>query len=108
MENKKNNTIGARIKECRKAKHLTQEQLAEILLTSKMTISNYENDKYDLSSSNLKLVADALDTTVSYLADGFIAPSDKAQEFLDLIRSIESEKLKDIAFAQLKALVELQ
>ena len=108
MENKNNNTIGSRIKECRKAKHLTQEQLAEILLTSKMTISHYENDKYDLSSSTLQLVAEALDTSVSYLVDGIVPPNEREQEFLKLLRSLKTEQMMNIAFSQLQVMVDMQ
>ncbi len=108
MAKNNNNTIGARIKECRKAKHLTQEQLAEILLTSKMTISHYENDKYELSSSMLQSVAEALDTSVSYLIDGIVPPNAKEQEFLKLLRSLESEQMMNIAFSQLQVLVDMQ
>ncbi len=35
MENTKNNTVGARIREMRKAAGLSQEQLAEIICTKK-------------------------------------------------------------------------
>lgn len=41
-------TIGQRIKECRKNKGMTQEALAEKMLTDKSTISLYENDKSTL------------------------------------------------------------
>ena len=44
-------TIGQRIKECRKNKGMTQEALAEKMLTDKSTISLYENDKIIIMDS---------------------------------------------------------
>ena len=37
-------TLGMRIKECRMKMGMTQDELAEALLTKKSTISAYEND----------------------------------------------------------------
>ena len=61
-------TIGQRIRECRKNKGMTQDELAERLLTKKSTVSAYENDKIDIKISILKQIAKELDTTVFYLA----------------------------------------
>lgn len=63
-------TIGMRIRECRVKMGMTQDELAEALLTKKSTISAYENDKIDIKVSILKEIARLLGTTVAYLADG--------------------------------------
>ena len=47
-------TLGMRIKECRMKMGMTQEELAEALLTKKSTVSAYENDKIDIKISILK------------------------------------------------------
>ena len=60
-------TIGMRIKECRVKIGMTQEELAEELLTKKSTISAYENDKIDIKISILKQIAKVLNTSVFYL-----------------------------------------
>lgn len=60
-------TLGQRIKECRLRKGMTQENMAEALLTKKSTISAYENDKIDIKISVLKEIATVLDTSVFYL-----------------------------------------
>lgn len=49
-------TIGMRIKECRMKMEMTQDELAEALLTKKSTISAYENDKIDIKVSVLKVM----------------------------------------------------
>lgn len=56
-----------RIKELRKQKKLTQNELAEKINASRMAIANYETDRNNPSYAMLSLIADALDTTVEYL-----------------------------------------
>ena len=57
-------TIGKRIRECRVKVGMTQEELAEALITKKSTVSAYENDKIDIKISILKQIAKVLDITV--------------------------------------------
>ena len=47
-----------RLKELRKQKGLTQEELANKIGTTKLTISNWENEKHAISSEKAKLLAD--------------------------------------------------
>ncbi|MDM7540165.1 helix-turn-helix domain-containing protein [Leuconostoc mesenteroides] len=56
-----------RIKELRTQKKLTQSELAELVNTSRVTISRIESDIRNPSFAMLSLIADALDTTVDYL-----------------------------------------
>ncbi|WP_180676506.1 helix-turn-helix domain-containing protein, partial [Leuconostoc citreum] len=56
-----------RIKELRTQKKLTQSELAEIINTSRVTISRIESEARQPSFAMLSLIADALDTTVDYL-----------------------------------------
>lgn len=56
-----------RLKIARKAKKLTQEQLAIQVQTTKGTISNYENGYSTPSNEMLVLLAKALNTTTDYL-----------------------------------------
>ena len=70
MERKMEKTIRMRIKECRVKMGMTQEELAETLLTKKSTISAYENDKIDIKVSVLKDLVKVLCTNVSYLLMG--------------------------------------
>ncbi len=65
--NKNENTIGSRIRECRKAMGLSQEALAELLYVKKNTICRYEKDEHDIPSSSIVALAKALHTTPNYL-----------------------------------------
>ncbi|UVW16789.1 helix-turn-helix domain-containing protein [Leuconostoc citreum] len=56
-----------RIKELRTQKKLTQSELAEIINTSRVTISRIESEARQPSFAMLSLIADALDTTMDYL-----------------------------------------
>lgn len=51
------NTIGKRIKACRKEIGYSQEKLAEILYMKKSTISAYENGVHDISCLVLQIVS---------------------------------------------------
>ncbi|WP_042472884.1 helix-turn-helix domain-containing protein [Bacillus ndiopicus] len=56
-----------RLKIARKAKKMTQEQLANKVQTTKGTISNYENGYSTPSNEMLVLLANTLNTTTDYL-----------------------------------------
>ena len=64
MEKRMEKTIGMRIRECRMKMGMTQEELAEALLTKKSTVSAYENDKIDIKISILKQIAALLGTNL--------------------------------------------
>ena len=100
-------TIGKRIRECRVKVGMTQEELAEKILTDKSTISLYENDKIDIKSSIIAELAKALGCTGGYLLEGS-RMADANEELLMLFSKIKSEKVKAIAIKQLEALISLE
>jgi transcriptional regulator with XRE-family HTH domain len=59
--------IGARIKSFRKKCHLTQNQLAEKIGVSEITLRRWENTETNPDGEALLKLAQALDTSVSYL-----------------------------------------
>ena len=63
-------TIGMRIKECRLALGMTQEELAEISYIPKSTLSAYERDLVDIKMGTIKELARIFHTTAGYLIDG--------------------------------------
>ncbi len=63
----KNNELGMRIKEARKAKGLKQSDLSKMLGLSKITISNYETGTISPPLSRIQSIADALKCTPGYL-----------------------------------------
>lgn len=102
----KTNTIGERIADCRRNKGLTQFDLAELLCTKKSTISAYENDKIDIKISILKDIAQLLDTSVSYLADGE-SDTYSCEEAMLLFNNIMDEKLRRVAIEQMRVLANM-
>lgn len=101
-------TIGQRIRECRKNKGMTQDELAERLLTKKSTVSAYENDKIDIKISILKQIAKELDTTVFYLTgeqDEDI--SNEVMQMAMVLQQIQSKELRKVAIEQAKVLASL-
>lgn len=61
-------TLGQRIKRRREELGLTQTQLAERLgYKSKVSVSNAENDRDDMTTTRISKYADALETTEAYL-----------------------------------------
>lgn len=63
-----------RIQELRKREGLTQEQLAEKVLSSKTSISGYEGDDRDPGSDMLKTLADFFGVSIDYLLGVTDAP----------------------------------
>lgn len=95
--------IGKFIAQQRKAKNLTQAQLAEKLGVSNKTISKWENGKCMPDYSIIQFLCKELDVTISELIDGKISnndsPSFKEEQLLDLMRRMqELENQKKIQY----------
>ena len=56
-----------RLKDLRTYKNLSQEQMGKMLNVSKVTICNYENEKYEMSTDILCKVAKFFNTSVDYI-----------------------------------------
>lgn len=105
MERKMEKTVGMRIRECRVKMGMTQDELAEVLMTKKSTISAYENDKIDIKISILKQIAKVLDTTVFFLVGE--QDEDISVEVIQMamaLQQIQSKELRKVAIEQVKVL----
>ena len=60
-------SFGKRLRECREAKNLSQQDLSKLLGTSYTVIGKYERDEMKPSIDVAKRLAKLLDTTVGYL-----------------------------------------
>ncbi len=60
-------TFGSRLRDARKNKELSQNELAGILSTNHSVIGKYERDDVKPSIDVVKRLAEVLDTTVAYL-----------------------------------------
>ena len=68
-------TIGERLKQLREGKY-SQEELADILKVSNVTISNWENGLQEPRSKRVRELAEALGTTPAYLLGENDSPND--------------------------------
>ena len=62
--------IGEKIKNLRKNKRLTQEELGKLINTDGNTVSRWERDKLGVGSAYVAKLAEALETTTDYLLNG--------------------------------------
>jgi transcriptional regulator with XRE-family HTH domain len=60
-------TFGTRLRDCRKTKNLSQNELAGILNTNHSMIGKYERDDVKPSIDVVRKLADVLNTTVAFL-----------------------------------------
>jgi transcriptional regulator with XRE-family HTH domain len=97
------NLLGAKIKELRKAKQLTLEQLAEQIGSGKSYIWELENRGVKRpSAQKLAAIARALDTTTDFLVDnGMIQPTDEVKRAVffrkfDSLDAEDQQKIEDI------------
>ena len=90
-------TFGKRLTECRKAKNLSQKELAEAFVTSHTTIGKYERDEMIPSIDAAKKLANILNTSVGYLlgenqqSDLFKDPS-MLKRFQDIVTLPEKDR----------------
>ena|SRR5690554_1067159 len=60
-------TFGTRLRDCRKEKSFSQNELAKMLETNHSVIGKYERDEVKPSIDVVKKIAKILETTVAYL-----------------------------------------
>ena len=68
-------TFGEKIRTVRESKRMTQDDLAELLRSTKQVISNYENEKRVPKITVAKDIAEVLGVSVVYLCDDKIPAS---------------------------------
>lgn len=96
-------TMGGRIRELRKLRGLTQEDLGEMLYMRKSTISAYENDEIDIKSSVLKELARALNTIPGYFfADEYSEENEELDEAVRLLKTIKSTRYRKAAVEHIR------
>ncbi len=103
-----NSTMGGRMKEQRIKAGMTQEQLAEMMCTSKAAISQYENNKVDIKGSVIVEIAGILGTTAGYLLNNEVSVGDvdeQMKEIMEIFRGLRNDNNRQIAMEQMKILV---
>lgn len=102
-----NSTMGGRVREQRIKAGMTQEQLAEKMCTTKVAISQYENNKVDIKGSVIVEIAGILGTTVGYLLNSEITVDDvdeQMKEMMEIFRGLGSVAVRQVAMEQMKLL----
>lgn len=91
--------IGEKLKEFRKLRGLTQEQLAEMVEVTFQQIQKYENGNTRLNTDKLQAVAQALDVPVSAFFDEGCRDekllSEQEQKLLKGYRSLNSPEIRE-------------
>jgi len=100
--------LGARIKELRKSKNITQEELVEVIGSDTNNLSRIENGKKFMSAEKLEKIAGALNVDIKELFDfGHILSDDELKaEIISDINSLSTKQLKYI-YKAVKNLKEL-
>lgn len=88
--------LGRRIREIRKLRGYTQEQLAELLEISPPSISKIENGVFQPSEENLENIAKVLNVEIFklYMFDRFEEKEEIKKELLRLIDSANEKEMK--------------
>lgn len=100
-------SIGSQIAMRRKQIGMTQQVLAEKLDVSFQAVSAWERDEYMPETEKLKILAAALNTTVSFLMEEVSAPV-KQWELHDAMFSVDNMLRRIRMYAQAKKMVETQ
>lgn len=86
---------GQRLREIRKGKGITQDELAELLKVRKTTISAYENDKIDPVDNSKVQIAKFFNITLDYLLGVIDKPIPYFNERMILLPEHTQEKHKE-------------
>lgn len=99
----KKNTLGKRILELRKAKELSQSELADLVGLSYAQIGRYETKDVQPPAEILMKIANALDTTLDFLLNGTV--DEKAKASLKDAELIKYFKEVDVLPSEEKSIV---
>lgn len=91
--------LGIRIKQCRKARHLTQEKLAELIDVSPHYIYEIEKGLKCMSLPTLIDLSRALNISTDYLLFGqsFHAPIEQGEQLKSILNEIPPQQRDNIA-----------
>lgn len=98
--NQRNELIGSRIREARKARHLTQEQLGEMTNTSLTTISRLELGKQMVSVNMLLMMADVLEVGIEEILQDFMVKKPEENGDRELYYMMEKMPVREKEYAK--------
>lgn len=98
-------TFSEKIRRGREDRHLTQQQLADLVGVSKRAIAAYESDGTIARSSTIRKLADALQVSIDYLTNDEISDPAYGKEKREYIERTR-ELYGDAAAKQMDSLLE--
>ena len=102
-------TLWQKTREYRLKRGMTQEELADKLLSKKSTISEYENDKIDMKISLLREIAKVLGTPLShFLSEEDNDIDNEVMQIAMALNQIKSKELRKAAIKQVMILAEME
>ena len=107
-----------RLRELRKKRHLTQEELGEIISVTQQNISKYENDIYEIPTDVLIKISRYFNVSIEYLLGvtdikrdmaGQVIVNKTLDEYYDLIESFKSleQENQELVWTVIEKMTEL-
>jgi transcriptional regulator with XRE-family HTH domain len=91
-------TVGARIRALRRARGLTQDELAAACDVSRSAVAQWETDRAGQVRGNISRIADALDSSVEYILQGNLPGASLTGDQLAMLRLYQACDPEDRAF----------
>lgn len=101
-------SIGERIFELRKARSLSQGQLADALGVSRQAVSKWENDQASPDTVKLILLSEILDTEVEYLATGRKPVYEEPPIVLNMVKRVDKVVEKVVEKPVIKRMIRIK
>lgn len=98
-------TLSARLKYARKAKHLSQDEVAAKLNKTTSAYGHYERGRNEMSREVAQELAKILDVNFQWLLTGEGPIKDEDNEFLDIMKKVDKNLQEDIKSFTLKLLL---
>ena len=96
--------LGERIAELRKNKGISQEELADVLLTSRQAISKWERGESDPDIGRLKDLAVYFNVSIDYLL-GYDVEAASANNFIERLSKCPENGVYDVSLDEIKMIV---
>ena len=96
--------LGTKIAELRKQKGVSQEELADVLFTTRQAVSKWERGESDPDIDRLKDLASYFGVSIDYLL-GYDVESASVNSFIDRLVKCSDERNLDISIDEIKGVV---
>lgn len=96
--------LGERIAELRKKKGISQEELADALLTSRQAVSKWERGESDPDIDRLKDLAVYFDVSIDYLLD-YDMETSSVNNFIERIKKCRETSIYDITKDEIRMII---